>query len=134
MIAPDWVQLGRIGPWLRREKYKRYYTQDFTNKGYVKGLRKQLLLLAKNKCDYEALDSKNDIINDSILLVSESAGFGPVIDDHLYINQRLLEIISPRIRRFLECDSGEYIGVHVRRGDFKIISQEEVAPKNRTAL
>ena len=40
LLAPEWVKLGRIGPWLRGERDKRYYFGQFTNEGYIRGLKK----------------------------------------------------------------------------------------------
>jgi hypothetical protein len=40
MIAPDWENYIKIGPYLRFEKDKRHYFNVFNNKGYISGFKK----------------------------------------------------------------------------------------------
>jgi hypothetical protein len=48
IIAFQWIKIFRFGPWLRREKDKRYYFVDFVNDKYISGI-KRLALLAFSK-------------------------------------------------------------------------------------
>lgn len=124
MIAPDWVQISRVGPWLRKERYKRYYLGDFTNLGYVRGIEKQILLRMLPRIDGDELESSVVYPSRRVIVVSKDEGFRPVINDHDYIREKLLSIVSEGIRSAVSHDRGAYIGVHVRRGDFKGISQD----------
>src|SRR5574344_863896 len=49
VIAPNWVQFKRVGVWLRREKDKRTYLQQFQMMGYMTGLKKWWLLQTQPK-------------------------------------------------------------------------------------
>ena len=44
MIAPVWCRFSRVGPWLRRERYKRFYGGEITNQGYISGIKRFFLL------------------------------------------------------------------------------------------
>lgn len=62
MIAPQWTNYFRLGPWLRRERDKRYYFNNFTNAGYIKGLNKMSVMLKfMKKRIYERNVLSNDI-------------------------------------------------------------------------
>lgn len=101
MIAPRWASLMRIGPWLRGERYKRYYGRNFTNKGYVWGWRRWL----GNVMVFRGMDGF----------------FDPFLTEQGIVRDELWRIVNPRlvedIRRME--NEGPFIGVHIRRGDFK---------------
>ena len=106
MLAPVWVRIARIGPWLRHEKYKRYYGGQMTNDGYVSGVKKMLILFFKKT---------------RVRIFTEMDGyFLPFIDSWDVVRDELHRIVDKRIIRDVEADAkeGEFIGVHVRRGDF----------------
>lgn len=104
MIAPVWARITRIGPWIRKERYKRFYGNQFTNKGYVNrfwGMIYRMFGLVKVFRDLEGY-------------------FLPLLNNQEVIKEELYKIINPKI--LAQVDevkmSGDYIGVHVRRGDF----------------
>lgn len=108
MIAPIWIKIMRIGPWLRRERYKRFYGGEFTNNGYITGFRRWFLLHFQKK---------------NIKIFSGMEGFfDPFLRDQKIIKDELYRIVSPYIlskvkNDFVESDRS-VIAVHVRRGDF----------------
>ena len=109
IIAPSWARVTRIGPWLRGERYKRFYGGDFSNSGYIKGLRKWWLLHFKRKQIYFEQGMKDHFL--------------PFIGHQFEIKKELFSIVNPEIiKRYeeIKClDGGNYVAVHVRRGDFK---------------
>jgi len=108
MLAPVWARISRIGPWLRGERYKRYYGGEFTNKGYVSGIRRWWLLHF----------SKN-----AVKTFSGMAGFfDPFIKDQEVVKKELRRIVAPRILTAVQrvVDEGAYVAVHIRRGDFAV--------------
>lgn len=108
MLAPNWVRVGRVGPWLRGERDKRYYFGQVTNAGYVKGIRR-----------FWALHGGAD--------VRRFGGLGRYFEDFpgesAYLNRALEAILSSRIKEALKSLPGRFVGVHVRRGDFASIGQ-----------
>ena len=122
MIAPTWARFTRIGPWLRGEKYKRFYGADFVPGNYVHGLRKLVLLGTKRKFA-ERNDSMEDYLSrDGIIVFSGLKGrgdFNSFLDCQPAIKNKLLEIAHPRVLRQVD-GASSYIGVHVRRGDFAV--------------
>ena len=78
VIAPDWFQL-RWGPVLRKEPTRRFYRDEFTNAGYIKGLQKRWLLLACRRVDETAvmrLDGFADGAASRTPVVVEFSGLG----------------------------------------------------------
>ncbi len=129
LIAPSWTKLVRIGPWLRREKYKRYYLSDFTNDGYIDGAKKFYLSTLKRPIDELHLDRVNAKQGD-LIRVHNSADhmiyFPPLLGHEKRITEELFRITNPKvIGKYTENNSRypNYIGVHIRRGDFSLINQ-----------
>src|SRR5262245_56534517 len=48
ILAPCWVQ-PRFGSVLRKERFKRFYLNEFTNRGYIGGLRRALVLATSDR-------------------------------------------------------------------------------------
>ena len=40
ILNPRWVRFDRLGVWLRRERYKRYYGNSFRAAGFVTGIKR----------------------------------------------------------------------------------------------
>lgn len=104
VLAPSWSRFNRIGPWLRHERDKRLYLNQFTNIGYVSGLRK-LWTLSFRRDEVKMFEGM-------------AGGFGPILAQASLVRKELFRIVSPRILREVEKLPQEFIGVHVRRGDF----------------
>lgn len=107
MIAPKWTNFIRLGPWIRGERDKRYYLNSFTNMGYAS----RLLGLRTNWIARKLLGVK---------VFNGMAGFfDDLIDSHDIVVEELRKIVHPTIVRLSDnLASEDYIGVHVRRGDF----------------
>lgn len=106
VIAPNWVQFGRLGVWVRHEKDKRTYFRQFTNAGYVTGLRKWWLL--KCHADQIRIFSGRD----------EWGWMEPVKRERDFLTDELERIVNPSVLKALECLPRDFIGVHIRKGDF----------------
>lgn len=106
MIAPTWSRLSRIGPWLRGERYKRYYGGEFSNNGYISGFARWWLLVFHRG---------------AIETFSGMKGFfEPIIGCQDIVRAELLRIVKPGILERVEqiASEGSFVGVHIRRGDF----------------
>ena len=121
IIAPAWTHFARLGPWIRREKDKRYYLQCFRSNGYVRGLRRAwLLTTCRRVAETEGIMPSHDTD-----VVVEFRGMGALFADFAeesaWLRARLLDILNPRIcsdvTRFWPSDR-PFIAMHVRRGDF----------------
>lgn len=107
MMAPQWTHFMRIGPWLRGERDKRYYLNQFTNEGYASnwfGLRPKI-------CPTKVFSGMDDF-------------FEPFIDAQDVIRKELWRIVNPKFATAAK-DVGKekFIGCHIRRGDFVTIGQ-----------
>jgi hypothetical protein len=124
MLAPQWVNVCRVGPWLRRERDKRYYLSSFSNSGYVHGLYRQYVLHLIGHVGEAEFSKRQQICKEGRSLVVDFKGmdgfFSPFLDAQAYVKERLYAITSPAIVSQVEQFSDEpFIGVHIRRGDFK---------------
>lgn len=122
LLAPRWTKWLRIGPWLRGERDKRYYVLQFSNNGYINGLEKWLItqrstVIAEDHFDEMAIDKRNNII---VTFRGMESFFEPFIGEQAYLKERLLTIAAPAVRRQLAVfRPAPFIGVHVRRSDFR---------------
>lgn len=112
MIAPKWTDLMRVGPWIRREKYKRYYFNEFVNKRYASRL----------------WGLRTNHVAEKVLGVRVFTGikdlFGPFLHEQAFINQELRRITNPVLLAAAESiGKVPFIGVHIRRGDFVTIKK-----------
>ena len=107
MIAPLWARITRVGPWLRGERYKRYYGGELTNVGYVTGFKRWWILhfLKSSVAEFSGMDGF----------------FEPFLADQHIVKKELLRIVNPIIRQAVQdiANSEPYIAVHIRRGDFR---------------
>ena len=127
MIAPDWVVLSRIGPWLRGERDKRYYLNQFSSKGYISGLAKKYLVWKANKVQESDLGNVDLGNNDMILCKGMDNFFDDLIGHNRIVKDELLRILSKNIVHLYDDFNPEpFIGVHIRRGDFLL--EKGVAP------
>lgn len=129
MIAPSWTKISRIGPWIRREKYKRYYFSEFTNESYIKGVRKAFITNFNPLID-ELEFEQSELQANSVIRVHNSTDhmiyFPPLLGHEKLIRRELFRITSEPIKNRLSQTSERFpnfIGVHIRRGDFKLLDQ-----------
>jgi hypothetical protein len=122
MLAPRWVQ-PRLGAVLRREKVKRFYLNDFTNRGYIAGFRKWLILARSSKAGEDAaaqlMSRRREAGNHSTVIVFEGLKnyFRDIWHDHGIVRDELLKIVSPPVLEKLSRIGGPFVAMHVRRGD-----------------
>lgn len=117
VIAPNWVQFGRMGVWLRREKDKRLYLNQFTDKGTIHGFRKWWLLQTQRRSSEECP------LESGVVVFQGRDRWGwmePVKMEREYLTWKLEAIVNPRILKALEGLPKEFIAVHIRKGDFNL--------------
>ena len=109
MIAPKWVHLCRIGTWLRKERDKRFYLNQFSESTYVRGVERWLLLcFCRNRVRFFS---------------GMNGFFDSFISERDVVYNELMRIVNPKIRHEVEKISMDcpYIAVHIRKGDFKTV-------------
>lgn len=122
ILAPRWTQ-PKIGPLLRREKDLRYYMGLFSSRGYVRGVKRAVVLARGRRItgeDAEAfMGSRASGAGTSVVVFSGWKGwFDGLLPHREFIAERLGQMLSMRVRRRLAAAGDGYeIGVHVRRGD-----------------
>lgn len=119
VIAPRWTKIMRIGPWLRGERDKRYYNGLFTNDGYVKGVGRAsaFIRLLGHKYD-ESRPEIYDLKKGIVVFKGLGNYFMDFPNDAAFLREELLKIVSGRIVAKLDELPHEFVGVHVRGGDF----------------
>ena len=128
VIWPTWASL-KLGPYLRREKDKRFYGDLFQNReGAVDGLYKLYLLLTSRKVKEKDRDSaaEGGAKNTVIEFTGFDGCFEEILYDYAYIRERIILNLRDKNRRALEKNWGAAVGIHVRLGDFTRASEEEV--------
>jgi len=119
VIAPRWTKIMRIGPWLRGERDKRYYNGLFTNDGYVKGVGRAYAFIRMLAQIYdESSQAIYDLKKGMVVFRGLGNYFMDFPDDAAFLRGELLKIVSERIVERLDELPREFIGVHVRCGDF----------------
>lgn len=121
MLAPNWVKVFRIGPWLRRENDKRYYFHQFTNEGYIGGIKKWMIFRRFDRIREESLTGT--VKEGIIVFSSQKNDILDLLSQAEFLKQELFRIAAPDIKSGLKNLPREFIGVHIRRGDFKAIGQ-----------
>ena len=126
MIHPQWARITRIGPWMRGERYKRYYGSCFhigdREVAFLSKYIKLLLLKQIMECDREIVLRKCQGNRDVIVRFEGMKDFfEPFLGYSDLIKEALVSIVSKDILDAVRyvADKGPYLAVHVRRGDFK---------------
>lgn len=133
MLSPQWTQ-PKIGPIIRRERDKRFYTGSFQSSPYVSGLRKWRILLTSPRISENDASPIQQIRGTKVVVFS---GLGNYFQDFLenrdLIVERLNNIIRPNLLQSVEHQASEYgpfIAAHVRRGDMQCHPLGIKAPAN----
>lgn len=126
VIWPTWVSL-KIGPILRGEKDKRFYSDLFdNNSGYIDGVRKVYILTTKQHFS-ENEAKKIEVPDDCVVDFTGFEGcFKEIIDDSQFVYSNIVANLKPRNRKALEFKAKKSICMHVRLGDFSRVSWREV--------
>lgn len=125
MFAPRFSRLASVGPWLRGERDKRHYLNQFINYGYVGYWERLYAELRLKHIDSEEYSGEDNVIVDVCLhdVSTQDGFFIPFLEEHDYIVNRLRQIVSPSILAATDCvENGSFIAVHIRRGDFAFIN------------
>lgn len=122
ILAPQWVHI-KIGPFIRRERDKRYYIRLFDNSNYIRGIKKYIILLKSLKISETDFENCKKELNENkkttVIFKGMKDFFEPFIEHNNYLHLRLLDILHPRLKPLINnFKDEEFIGVHVRRGDF----------------
>lgn len=134
IIWPTWPSL-KIGPWIRRERDKRFYGDLFENhSGYIDGIKKTIILHRKKRYMEDDIDLWKSS-NDAVLIVykyemdfSRIYPYRKVIYDDIIRNLKK----KNRIACGVKVDA---INIHVRLGDFAPASVEDlVKGKDNTSI
>lgn len=110
------------GPWLRKEKSKRVYWNIFVRQSPGKLFRYMLYKAAYKKVTDPSSDSliKNSTLYEFRKLFIRSDYFSELKPYKDEIKKELFQILNPRLKTKLEALEVPVIGLHIRRGDFKL--------------
>lgn len=124
LLSVNWVRFDRIGPWIRRERDKRYYFRQLSNAGYVGGFRRWLLLrIGKRISEGTATEVGFRSPSFGRPVVVDFRGmedrFAPIRNRGAEIRGELQRLCHERIREIADAPNEMFIAVHIRRGDFR---------------
>ncbi|MEL6330864.1 MAG: hypothetical protein AAFR38_14530 [Planctomycetota bacterium] len=136
ILAPRWVQ-PKLGPILRRERDLRLYWGYFSSDGFVSGRRKRELLRSAVRHEHTDADAAIEAAaadpGTDHLVVFRFPEWGDNFFDgdaphhRALLARRLPAILAPGMRARLERARAalprDYIAIHVRRGDKKVMSE-----------
>ncbi|MGF1587806.1 MAG: glycosyl transferase [Pleurocapsa sp.] len=130
LIAPAWGKIT-IGPYLRRERYARYYGNFFNDGSCISGLQASFLKIAAKKIyepDITQLPATQR--NGMEIYVFDqvphwSNYFGDIREYHSLIKEALINNIKPHILQEIEQRSMPQIAIHVRMSDFRKLRSGE---------
>lgn len=129
IIWPTWPSI-KIGPWIRKEKDKRFYGDLFKNDGsYIGGLKKLRYLLLKKKIVISVPEEKllNRVPDNCVLVYSAfRMHFDELIPYRDTIRNKLLSISKSDNLKSLEHDFSKEVNVHVRLGDFAAAERDKL--------
>jgi len=123
MIAPIWYTF-RIGPYLRRETDKRQYQKLFSHDHYISGIHKAFILKRNTIIDEANANSAFGKASVTVTFSGMQNKFEDLYGHHHQIREEFLRIVKPQFQQ-TEIPYEEYIGIHIRRGDFKLTSAKE---------
>lgn len=145
LIWPTWPSI-KLGPWIRKEKDKRFYANIFhNNSGMIDGLNKYRLLLLSPKIYCKRYDDITwEAISDGTVIICEGYGleagelqmkFDDLKNYRELIFMSITDNLTEKGQRGLKFDANLAINVHVRLGDFSTTNLEALAKgKNNTRI
>lgn len=126
LIWPTWPSV-KIGPILRNEKDKRFYLDLFRNNSkYICGIKKVLLRLCKKKVTEEQYRDAVDSCGKIVELVGFEGCFDSILQDSKIVKEDLVRNLAPKNKKAIEFRADNAICMHVRLGDFKRATMEQV--------
>ncbi len=136
VIAPRWLRL-RVGPYLRRERDKRFYFRPFRTGRQVGGLRRARLLALAQKLSAETELPEAGWVpaRDTVVVFRNSPAdnerkhFHEIVGASAVVREALCEMTRPR---FIPPPPREpQIAIHVRGGDFSSPGSIDVLKSGR---
>ncbi len=125
MIAPQWLQ-PRLGPYIRRERDKRFYYSQFRRGEQIGGLKRLYLLATARRLNIA--DWKNsDLDRTSTIVLFENL---PTKNEVTYLHEimghsRLVHsaLLDMTVQSLVpKRPSMDHVAIHVRGGDFSIVN------------
>lgn len=135
-VWPSWRSI-KLGPYLRREKDKRFYGDLFhNNSGYIDGIRKSLLLRTKKKVRVKTASDVEKAPDNSLLVFDDfTMNFQGLLDFREEIRNDLIKNLHRKNQKALEGDFSKCVNVHIRLGDFCKANTEALkSGSNNTSL
>ncbi len=118
LIWPTWPSL-KIGPYMRRERDKRFYNDLFTNySSYMDGIRKLIILLTKQKIHSTTLEKVASLEDKVVIFDTYKGSFENIREESKLIKEDLIRNLCLKNRRALEYDFSHSVNIHIRLGDF----------------
>lgn len=118
LIWPTWPSI-KVGPWIRKERDKRFYSDLFKNDGnYIGGLKKAAILLFGKKHIVDNVDVKTSDWDGVTIYTGYRMCFGELLDDREKIKSSLYGITRRKNLLSMQHDFTNEINIHVRLGDF----------------
>lgn len=119
LIWPTWPSL-KVGPWIRREKDKRFYGDLFRNNGsMIGGLKKEYILLHSKSISVSKWKPERKYKSDIVINYDYfSMNFGELLNYHDLIYNNLKSILNNKSKAYKRENFNQTINVHVRLGDF----------------
>ncbi|MBD2254581.1 glycosyl transferase [Nostoc parmelioides] len=137
VVTPNWnVSIFRLGPYLRGERYKRFYGNLFSPKGYFPTLKYWLTKLKKRRIIYNHNISQLELSNLEtkgiecyVFIFDRMIRYGDCFMDlrehQSIIKQKLFSSIRPSVYKDIATNQAPEIGIHVRLSDFKTLKPDE---------
>jgi len=128
MLAPTWTQLkpSRI---LKGDIDQRNYSDFFSDKNYISGLRKAFILTSLSKINEYKLDKISDSGANILVFEGMKDSFNPIMEYRQVIRDELFNMVNDSHKIGIN-DYQNSIGIHVRLGDFGAVDLNKLKQGN----
>lgn len=113
-----------IGSWLRRENKNRIYLGYFKQAGVLKKIRFELYKLFLKKETEPLLEKIKELPKNQLFVFDkifrEYDFFKEIRPYRSIVKEGIFDMLTPKIKKQYESIEKPVIGIHVRRGDFKL--------------
>ena len=135
MLWPTWPSI-KFGPWLRRERDKRFYGDLFENCGdAVGGVKKMYRLLTCHRIPEEAKERVKTEDNAIVEFTGFDGCFEEILYEYDFVRKLIVRNLKLKNKKALETDGTGMAAFHVRLGDFGRVPEAEVrAGRHDSAL
>ncbi len=128
LLWPTWPSL-KVGPWIRREKDKRFYGDVFCNNNkHIGGLRKYWILSTHRRVKNFADGDGVLLYSDMIMKFQELLAYRELLQELITVN------LKKKGQKALQFDAKKAINVHVRLGDFAVDTKGLSEGKNNVRI